>query len=256
MSTAPASLSNVPRWPDDGDLAFLSFSLGPVQSFIASARTVRDLWTGSYLLSFLTFEAMRPILEKGDRERSFVLPTLEKLPLWRLTAPGSGPVGDRPVDESLLLPCIPNTFIAVVDREVADARARECEAACRALWRGIAEDVRHQLDDRIRSCEDLAAYCDGWERLWFEQLDSFFEIRTAILPWRMVDRAVLERWLPSSEIRADEKGGLWDGRLKLLFRLMQAARSVRHVPAYFPDGSVPQKCSIMGSYYVRTQVAH
>ena len=68
MSTAPASLSNVPRWPDDGDLAFLSFSLGPVQSFIASARTVRDLWTGSYLLSFLTFEAMRPILEKGDRE--------------------------------------------------------------------------------------------------------------------------------------------------------------------------------------------
>jgi CRISPR-associated protein Cmr2 len=136
----------------------------------------------------------------------------------------------------------------VVDREVADARARECEAACRALWRGIAEDVRHQLDDRIRSCEDLAAYCDGWDRLWSEQLDSFFEIRTAILPWRMVDRAVLERWLPSSEIRADEKGGLWDGRLKLLFRLMQAARSVRHVPAYFPDGSVPQKCSIMGSY--------
>ena len=165
-----------------------------------------------------------------------------------MRAPGSGPVADRPLDESLLLPCIPNTFIAVVDREVADARARECEAACRALWRGIAEDVRHQLDDRIRSCEDLAAYCDGWDRLWSEQLDSFFEIRTAILPWHMVDRAVLERWLPSSEIRADEKGGLWDGRLKLLFRLMQAARSVRHVPAYFPDGSVPQKCSIMGSY--------
>jgi hypothetical protein len=95
MSTEPASLSNVSRWPDDGDLAFLSFSLGPVQSFIASARTVRDLWTGSYLLSYLTFEAMRPILEKGDRERSFVLPTLENLPLWRLTAPGSGP-GRRP----------------------------------------------------------------------------------------------------------------------------------------------------------------
>ena len=120
---------------------------------------------------------------RGIGERSFVLPTLENLPLWRLTAPGSSPVGDRPVDESLLLPCIPNTFIAVVDREVADARARECEAACRALWRGIAEDVRHQLDDRIRSCEDLAAYCDGWDRLWSEQLDSFFEIRTAILPW-------------------------------------------------------------------------
>jgi len=229
-------------------MAFLSFSLGPVQPFIAAARTVRDLWTGSYLLSFLTFGAMRPILENGDRDRSFVLPTLENLPLWRLMAPGSGPVADRPLDESLLLPCIPNTFIAVVDREVADARARECEAACRTLWRGIAEDVRRQLDDKIRSCADLAAYRDGWDRLWTEQIDSFFEIHTVILPWRMVDRAVLEQWLPSSEMRAGDKGVLWDGRLKLLFRLMQAERSVRHVPSYFPDGPVPQKCSILGSY--------
>ena len=43
--------------------ALLSFSLGPVQAFIASARSLRDLWTGSYLLSWLTFAAMRPVLE-------------------------------------------------------------------------------------------------------------------------------------------------------------------------------------------------
>lgn len=35
-------------------------SLGPVQSLIEKVRTVRDLWTGSYLLSYLTFQAMLP----------------------------------------------------------------------------------------------------------------------------------------------------------------------------------------------------
>ena len=44
--------------------AFLSFSLGPVQTFIAAARTIRDLWAGSYLLSWLTFQAMRPLLDE------------------------------------------------------------------------------------------------------------------------------------------------------------------------------------------------
>ena len=35
-----------PRWRDDDDMAFVSFFLGPVQSFIEAARSVRDLWTG------------------------------------------------------------------------------------------------------------------------------------------------------------------------------------------------------------------
>lgn len=43
--------------------AYLSLSLGPVQGFIAAARTVRDLWSGSAILSWLTFQGLRPILE-------------------------------------------------------------------------------------------------------------------------------------------------------------------------------------------------
>ncbi|MBI4864961.1 MAG: type III-B CRISPR-associated protein Cas10/Cmr2, partial [Candidatus Riflebacteria bacterium] len=39
--------------------ALLSVSLGPVQGFIAQARTTSDLWAGSHLLSRLAWEAMR-----------------------------------------------------------------------------------------------------------------------------------------------------------------------------------------------------
>lgn len=33
--------------------ALLKFQIGPVQDFIAQARSTRDLWSGSYLLSWL-----------------------------------------------------------------------------------------------------------------------------------------------------------------------------------------------------------
>lgn len=36
----------------------LHFTLGPVQGFIADARRTRDLWAGSFLLSWLTGQAM------------------------------------------------------------------------------------------------------------------------------------------------------------------------------------------------------
>ena len=43
----------------DAGKAFLAFSLGPVQSFIESAVSLRDLWSGSYILSWLTWHAMK-----------------------------------------------------------------------------------------------------------------------------------------------------------------------------------------------------
>lgn len=42
----------------------LSFKLAPVQSFIEASRSIRDLLTGSWLLSFLSFAAMEPVLEE------------------------------------------------------------------------------------------------------------------------------------------------------------------------------------------------
>ena len=33
--------------------SLIKFQIGPVQDFIAQARSTRDLWSGSYLLSFL-----------------------------------------------------------------------------------------------------------------------------------------------------------------------------------------------------------
>ena len=176
MSTAPASLSNAPRWPDDGDLAFLSFSLGPVQPFIAAARTVRDLWTGSYLLSFLTFKAMKPVLEERDPEQSFVMPDVTQLPLWLLQQP-TGTSSHRPSEDELLLPCIPNVFIAVVPGADASRLVKTCEHRCRDAWRRIADAVRGRLNGLLESRTEFEILRESWATLWNDQIETFFEIQ-------------------------------------------------------------------------------
>ncbi|NMB85726.1 MAG: hypothetical protein GYA29_05710, partial [Methanothrix sp.] len=40
----------------------IHFTIGPVQGFLAQARRTRDLWSGSFLLSYLSGCAMAEII--------------------------------------------------------------------------------------------------------------------------------------------------------------------------------------------------
>ena len=41
----------------------LHLSIGPVQTFVAQARRTRDFWAGSFLLSWLSGQAMAAVLD-------------------------------------------------------------------------------------------------------------------------------------------------------------------------------------------------
>ena len=222
-----------------GDRVFLSFSLGPVQSFISAARTVSDLWTGSYLLAWLTFRAMQPILEEFGPE-SLVFPAVKQHPLWKFVRHGE-------LDPRRKLPCIPNRFLAELPAtaEQAGEVATRCEAACRSAWLEIAAAVEQELRKLIET--QLPAWAGSWDtERWSEQVQSFFEIRTAILPWAECDASLLETLL--GERVGRDRDQLWTARWRVLGGLLDAQRAVRHVPDYRGRGDVPQKCSLLGSY--------
>jgi CRISPR-associated protein Cmr2 len=251
--------------------AFLALNLGPVQTFIAAARTVRDLWIGSYLLSWLTFQAMRPLLDAVG-PAAFVFPALRGNPLLdrylREPAQGLDQLVLEPEAEPLLLPCLPNRFVAVVPwgPDGADARhlAGLCEQACHEAWQQVAQKVHNQLAERFHS----APHSGGWDRLWSNQVGTCFEVRTAVLPERACrdeafDALLDEKFRPRVETvrslgraipQADRPGyaqrsaGLWMGQVEVLGRLSEVRRAVRHVPDYHPAGDVPGKCSLLGSY--------
>jgi CRISPR-associated protein Cmr2 len=50
------------------------YTIGPVQSFIASARKTRDLWAGSYLLSYLVKTGLDFINKEGVTDKDVIFP--------------------------------------------------------------------------------------------------------------------------------------------------------------------------------------
>lgn len=111
--------------------SLLKFQLGPVQDFIAQARSTRDLWSGSYLLSWLVASGIRELVRKGGK---LIFPNPEGQPLLRLP---EVPAGDH---RDLLTPNLPNLFIARVEGD-PDGVAKAVRDAILAEWRAIADSV-------------------------------------------------------------------------------------------------------------------
>ena len=255
-------------------MAFLSLALGPVQPFIGAARSVRDLWTGSAILSWLTFQGLLPVVEEFG-PTAVMFPALRGTPMldvW-LRRHGVSKVSE-PDANAKKVPCIPNRFLAVVPWGEKGATARElaqrCETAVRDKWKDLTEAVRAELGGK------LSTEFPSWDKRWQEQVESFFEIRTAVLPERQCSDAAIAELLGKKDFAAAQSNaakvrklaealpqdlrptydqnssGRWQAQVEMSARLMEAQRMVRHVPVVNTGGhgreEFPPKCSLMGSY--------
>jgi CRISPR-associated protein Cmr2 len=255
--------------------AYLSLSVGPVQSFIEAARSVRDLWSGSAMLSWLTFQGIRPVLEQLG-PTALVYPALRGNPLmdmWLRDQVGLKNVVPLPSEQSRRSPSIPNRFVVLApwgpDGIQAQSLADACCKAVNQAWYRLADDVQ--------GCLDILSGIDrDWAHRWQAQVNSFFEVRTSVLSERDMNDETLARligskdafndvWCDSAKVRGladaipqnerpgynQQSAGRWQAQLELSARLMEAQRSIRHVPGT-PQSAAnensPPKCSLFGSY--------
>ena len=147
----------------------LHFSLGPVQGFVAQARRTRDLWAGSFILSWLSGCAMRAVLDGDgeillpqvrDRAGAFVDPMLAGL--YGHSVPGH----ERPKIGTL-----PNRFMA---RVPAAFDAGDAQAAVTAAWGRLAEAVWQ----RFIKHAGLEAGDESLARaVWERQIPHFWEVQ-------------------------------------------------------------------------------
>jgi CRISPR-associated protein Cmr2 len=152
----------------DGEAALLALSIGPVQPFIAAARSTSDLWAGSHLLSRLAWEAMRPVCEALGPD-AILFPRLRGVPqvdLW-LRDPMGLPhtlfakcdwQQDGTDSNPLFSAALPNRFVAVVPASRARAIAEEVETAVRVWLANLGRDCRgHAAGScRYRERQDTA----------------------------------------------------------------------------------------------------
>ena len=252
--------------------AYLSLSLGPVQPFIAAARTVRDLWSGSAILSWLTFQGLTPVLERLG-PTALVFPALRGGPLMDLWLRKHAGLGDRvelPSKSARSSPSIPNRFLALVpwgpDGRDGHAMAELCADAVRAAWRRLSEDVRARLDPVLEALDP------EWAHRWKGQAEQFFDVRTSVVPERPLNDGYLASlicgagsfdtvWPAAAAVRGlaaaipegerprhdQTSSGRWQAQLEVSARLAEA-NAVRHVPMSDLSMPSPAKCSLLGSF--------
>jgi CRISPR-associated protein Cmr2 len=166
--------------------ALLLMSLGPVQSFISCARKTRDLWAGSFILSYLAWQGMKAAAQQYGPD-SILFPDLRHQPLvdhW-LRNDESVPDVGPPARRAIQVPSLPNRWVIVLPGDDLEEAADKCRAAMRDGWTLLADTV-------LGSLSELAI--DG--ELWRRQLE-WLEVYWSGLRWPKADSggaAALRVW--------------------------------------------------------------
>ena len=175
-----------------GEAALLALSIGPVQSFIAAARKMEDLWAGSHLLARLAWQAMRVVCERMGPD-AILFPRLRGVPqvdLWLRDECGLPDALLKDCDwqrsktdgNPLFAAALPNRFVAVVPaaqaREIAQAVQKEVRQWLQELGQ---KTLRRLLDAAGLKGENL--HCHEQMR---EQLEGFPEVHWAAVPFSLI----------------------------------------------------------------------
>jgi len=232
--------------------ATLLFTIGPVQGFIAAARKTRDLWMGSFLLSYLTWHAIKVIAERLGPDH-VLFPSLLGQPLvdfW-LAHEKSVPVEKSSTDQfdQLRLATLPNRFFAIVPAEQAEELAEQAKDAVKKEWQRLAEIVWQEICKRVREFEKA-------ESIWERQLAQFPEVYWAIYEWDETPQKIAElfrqltdserfvEWLEATKGAYEHnQGSVYAACYELTERALGARKALRD----FCDRSEPAgKCSLCG----------
>jgi CRISPR-associated protein Cmr2 len=189
-----------------GEAALLSLALGPVQSFIAAARSTSDLWAGSHLLSRMAWEAMKPICEAIGPD-AILFPRLRGIPqvdLWlksECDLPGElfedcewNQAGNTDANP-LFAAALPNRFVAIVPAEQLKTLAAKCEAAVQAFLLNLGFETVDQL---LQQCDLKTANAPrdtsipAYQQVQ-DQLKGFPEVHWAGVPFTLIRPKNTER---------------------------------------------------------------
>lgn len=176
-----------------GDAALLAMSFGPVQDFIAAARTTSDLWAGSHLLSRLAWEGLKIIASEIGPD-AVIFPQLRGVPqvdLWLKNEIGLPEERFQDCDwvkqktdaNPLFGAALPNKFVAIVPACRACELAQKVTEAMRGWVLKNAQTMLTELLEKSGFSNDPTLPCHAQLA---EQLAGFPEVHWATVPFSLI----------------------------------------------------------------------
>lgn len=193
--------------------ALLIFTIASAQDFVTTARRTQDFWMGSFLLSYLTWTAIKEVADCCGPD-CLVYPNLHGQPLvdlWlrqekHIAAPASKP-------GALQIANFPNMFTAIVPTDQARALADKARYALLKKWEKLAFQVKSAVEKEVQQqrCHLALTGDTTWEKSWRRQIEDCFPrlgIFWVMCPWGKDPAAVqsaYEALLPRDWQEAHEK---------------------------------------------------
>lgn len=154
----------------------LVFQLGPVQDFIAQARSTRDLWSGSFMLSWLMAHALNAVVKAGQLSNDdVIMPSISRddNPLVFFLRDRNAPPKDEGEVQRSLIPNLPNRFTVLAPA------GRGAELAATAVM-AVQVELQRMGNAVWKWLEGQGARPE-WQAQWDAQLGAFLQTTWAVL---------------------------------------------------------------------------
>ncbi|WGD28398.1 type III-B CRISPR-associated protein Cas10/Cmr2 [Ancylobacter sp. WKF20] len=167
----------------------LHFHLGPVAGFVGSARRTRDVWAGSFILSWLSASALHAALTplRGDTERVISPFGVDQDPTFRAICLKEDRANGRKTGEPTIRPFLgtfPNQFILSAGSQHAKAAAAATKSV-RDNWKQLGAAVASFIFDAEIEGSTLGTLYPDARNLFMSQihvgdLTPMWEILTVV----------------------------------------------------------------------------
>lgn len=156
------------------------FSITPVQPFIAKARKLRDYWSGSVMLSYLSFTGITSVMESLGpdhivypflQNQTLVDSWLEKKFHLGKFLKESGNI-EKLISATEGIAAFPNKFIFLCPHDKVRDMAAEIEKSVQDKWIEISSAVKEKI-------QKITSAGERFSSLWDTQIEDFWKFSWA-----------------------------------------------------------------------------
>lgn len=205
------------------NVGIMIFSISPVQSFITKARKLRDYWTGSILLSWLTFEGIRWIIENLGPDH-ILYPSIVDQPLVIEYLKKEWKMEERyypPLNKETDIATFPNKFMFLVPMDYSKDIGEDIAKHIKTEWNHITKIVYEYIKEKLKLSNE-----NNIKKLFETQNENYWDIHWAATP------IVTEKILTSVENLISEN---LKNKVKIQVDLFNKINSSNeHIGKYYP----------------------